>query len=442
MQKHRIAILCHASAGGSGVVATELALALSEMGHEIHVIASERPFRLTDDRLAIGKDSASLDVTTLSAQHFGSLGRLGQMLNQAKTGIQNWVRRSQKTEESLVSRLHFHAILDGAYPLFKEPMTALTAANSLVELIEQYKIEIVHAHYAIPFATSAIMARDMGYPIKVVTTLHGTDITLLGQDPAYAATTKHAVHFSDAVTAVSHSLAANVDLAFGHKKPVAVIHNWVDTNRFVPNNQPKTRAKFAHPDEAILVHVSNFRAVKRPQDVIRVFAQVNAVKPSRLLMIGDGPERASCLELARELDLLGRIQFIEFVPNVEDYICVADVFLLPSEQESFGLAALEAMSCGVPVVAYNVGGLSEVVEHGTTGFLCDFADLDGMATRTLEVLLHPDTLLTLRFEARSRAIKHFTPELILPQYVAIYDALMTEKTMNIPESTTRIHALN
>ncbi len=427
-RKHRIAILCHASAGGSGVVATELALALSELGHEIHVIASERPFRLTDDRLAIGKDNTALEVT--STQQLSSLGRLGQMLLQAKTGIQQWVQRIRKSDlleaEVASPKLHFHEILGGAYPLFNEPMTALTAANSLVSLIEQHHIEIVHAHYAIPFATSAIMARDMGYPIKVVTTLHGTDVTLLGQDPAYAATTKHAVHFSDAVTAVSHSLAADVYKAFGDKKKVEVIHNWVDTNRFVPNGDTKTRAKFAHPEEVILVHVSNFRPVKRPEDVIRVFAQVNAVRPARLLMIGDGPQRAACLELARELDVLGRIQFIEFVPNVEDFICVADVFLLPSQQESFGLAALEAMSCGVPVVAYNVGGLSEVIADGATGFLCEYANTEQMAQRTLEILQDPDLLLTMRFEARTRAIEQFHPEFIMPRYVALYDALMAD----------------
>jgi len=410
-----LAILCHASAGGSGVVATELALALAGMGHAVHIVATERPFRLTEERLSqmrlqsnlfsLGQDPAGSSLARIVASSRASVARwLGLITKPVKTGS-----------------LHFHQILSADYPLFQEALTPLTAANSIAELIDRYQLDLVHAHYAIPHATSAILARDMGHPVKVVTTLHGTDVTLMGKDPAFARTTKHAVLASDAVTAVSESLARDTRANLGVDREIEVIYNWVDPERFQPNRDPGYRARFAQPDEGLLLHVSNFRAVKRPQDAIRVFAGVLEKRPARLLMIGDGPERQSCLDLAHELEVAGRVQFLDSTPQIEKFMSVADVFLLPSEQESFGLVALEAMSSGVPVVASRTGGLPELVVEGLCGFLRPIGDIAGMTEATLEILNNAYRRRQMGEAARERAIQSFRPEVILPKYLKVYE---------------------
>ncbi len=415
-----IAILCHASAGGSGVVATELALALAGLGHAVHVVATERPFRLTEERLSqmglhsnlfsLGQDPAGSSLARIFASSRASVARwLGSITKPVKTGS-----------------LHFHQILSADYPLFQEALTPLTAANSIAELIDRYHIDLVHAHYAIPHATSAILARDMGHPVKVVTTLHGTDVTLMGKEPAFAKTTRHAVVASDAVTAVSNSLARDTRTNLGVEREIEVIYNWVDPERFQPNRDPAYRARFAQPDESILLHVSNFRAVKRPLDAIKVFANVLEKRPSRLLMIGDGPERQACVDLAHELEIAGRVQFLDSTPQIEKFMSVADVFLLPSEQESFGLVALEAMSSGVPVVASRTGGLPELITEGNSGFLRPIGDVAGMTEATLEILNNAYRRRQMGEAARDRATKHFRPEVILPQYLEVY-----EKTLDL-----------
>ncbi|WP_036271052.1 N-acetyl-alpha-D-glucosaminyl L-malate synthase BshA [Meiothermus rufus] len=414
-----IAILCHASAGGSGVVATELALALAGLGHQVHVVASEKPFRLTEERLnRLGLSSNLLEAAPVST---GStpVGGLGRIFQASRRSVARWLGRLSKPLGR--GQLHFHQILSADYPLFQEPLTPLTAANSLAELIDRYKIELVHAHYAIPHATSAILARDMGHPVKVVTTLHGTDVTLVGLEPAFAKTTRHAVRSSDAVTAVSHSLAQDAREKLGVERAIEVIYNWVDAERFKPNHDPAFRARFAQPEEAIVLHVSNFRSVKRPQDVLRVFAGVLERMPARLLMIGDGPLRQDCLELAHELDIAGRVQFLDSTPSPEKFMSVADLFLLPSEQESFGLVALEAMASGVPVVASRVGGLPELVEDGKTGFLCPVGDVAGMLSASLEILTSRTRRRRMGQAARERAIRHFRPEVIVPRYLEVYE---------------------
>jgi len=414
-----IAILCHASAGGSGVVATELALALAGLGHQVHVLATERPFRLTEERLSqLGLSSNLLQGRPVSTGQ-SPVGGLGRIFRASRQSVARWLARLKKPLQT--GSLHFHQILSADYPLFQEPLTPLTAANSVAELIERHKIELVHAHYAIPHATSAILAREMGLDIKVVTTLHGTDVTLVGLEPAFAKTTQHAVRVSDAVTAVSQSLAQDARSKLGVEREIEVIYNWVDPERFKPNRDPAYRARFAQPEEAIVLHVSNFRAVKRPQDALRVFAGILERMPARMLMIGDGPLRQECMELAHELEIAGRVQFLESTPSIEKFMSVADLFLLPSEQESFGLVALEAMASGVPVVASRVGGLPELVEEGKTGFLCPMGDIAGMLEASMEILTNRTRRRNMGEAARTRAIEHFRPEVVLPRYLEVYE---------------------
>jgi len=413
-----IAILCHASAGGSGVVATELALALAGLGHQVHVVASERPFRLTDKRLAQNRIHSNL--LSLGQNPAGTpLSRIFQASSQSVARWLGLITKPLKT-----GSLHFHQILSADYPLFQEPLTPLTAANSIAELIERFRIDLVHAHYAIPHATSAILARDMGHPVKVVTTLHGTDVTLVGKEPAFAKTTRHAVQNSDAVTAVSNSLAQDTYTHLQIERQIEVIYNWVDHERFKPNLNPAYRARFAQPEEAIVLHVSNFRAVKRPQDALRVFSGILDTMPARMLMIGDGPERQACIELAHDLEIAGRVQFLESTPAVEKFMSVADLLLLPSEQESFGLVALEAMSSGVPVVASKVGGLPEVISEGQSGFLRPVGDIGGMLQASLEILQDPYRRRQMGEAARGRAIQHFRPEVVLPKYLKVYESVL------------------
>ncbi|MGK0619913.1 N-acetyl-alpha-D-glucosaminyl L-malate synthase BshA [Meiothermus cerbereus] len=414
-----IAILCHASAGGSGVVATELALALAGLGHKVHVVATERPFRLTEERLSqLGLSSNLLGGKPISTGQ-DPVGGLGRIFRASRQSVARWLALLKKPLQT--GSLHFHQILSADYPLFQEPLTPLTAANSIAELIERYKIELVHAHYAIPHATSAILAREMGLDIKVVTTLHGTDVTLVGLEPAFAKTTQHAVRTSDAVTAVSHSLARDARSKLGVEREIEVIYNWVDPERFKPNRDPAYRARFAQPEEAIVLHVSNFRAVKRPLDALRVFAGILEKMPARMLMIGDGPLRQECVELAHELEIAGRVQFLESTPSIEKFMSVADLFLLPSEQESFGLVALEAMASGVPVVASRVGGLPELVEEGKTGFLRPMGDIPGMLEASLEILTNRTRRRNMGEAARARAIERFRPEVVLPHYLEVYE---------------------
>lgn len=370
----RIAVLCHASAGGSGVVATELGLLVAAAGHEVRFVGTSQPFRLTGRRLGEGP--------------------------------------------------YFHQVGSYAYALFEQPFPELAQANALVEVIGEHDVQLTHAHYAIPHATSAILARDMTRRTRVVTTLHGTDVTLVGVDSAFKHTTRYAVERSDRVTAVSRFLADQTRDMLGVDVPIDVIHNFVDTDRFRRNPDPGVRARFAHPEEAILVHVSNFRPVKRTLDVIEVFARVSAEIPARLLMVGDGPERARAFDLAGKLGVLGRTQFLGSFPDVETVLSIADLFLLPSAQESFGLVALEAMSCEVPVVASRIGGIPEVVEEGETGLLAELGDVDAMAHAALGILRDEATYRRMGAAARRRAVEHFHPSLILPQYLRVYEDLV------------------
>ncbi|MBZ9711905.1 N-acetyl-alpha-D-glucosaminyl L-malate synthase BshA [Deinococcus multiflagellatus] len=367
----KVAVLCHASAGGSGVVATELGLQVARAGHEVHFVGSAQPFRLA-----------------------GAGGMRGP---------------------------YFHQVSGYAYALFDQPYPELAAANTLTEVILEHGVELAHAHYAIPHATAAIHARGITGRSRVMTTLHGTDVTLVGLEPAFRHTTRHAIECSNHVTAVSHYLAQHTREVFGVEREIEVIHNFVDSDRFVRVTDPAVRARFAHPDEALLVHVSNFRPVKRAADVVQVFARVASEIPARLLMIGDGPERPRAFELAQQLGVIGRTHFLGSFPDVETVLGISDLFVLPSQQESFGLAALEAMSCEVPVVAARAGGIPEVVEEGVTGFLAEVGDVDHMADAALRVLRNQELYRQMGAAGREAAVNRFHPRLIVPQYLRAYE---------------------
>ena len=366
----KIAVLCHTGAGGSGVVATELGLKVAQAGYEVHFIGGAMPFRLS-----------------------GCQGLRGP---------------------------YFHQVGGFAYALFEQPFPELSAANTLTEVILEHGVGLTHAHYAVPHATAAIHARAITGSSRVLTTLHGTDVTLVGTEPAFRYTTRHAIERSDHVTAVSHFLARQTHEVFGTDREIEVIYNFVDSERFRRITDPTVRARFAHPEEALLVHVSNFRPIKRVEDVVQVFARVASEIPARLLMIGDGPERPRAFELARELGVIGRTQFLGSFPDVQTVLGISDLFLLPSSNESFGLAALEAMSCEVPVVASRAGGIPEVVEQGVNGFLSAVGDVDSMAHDALTILRDRETYLRMGQAARQTALTRFHPDLIVPQYLAAY----------------------
>ncbi|KEF35395.1 glycosyl transferase family 1 [Deinococcus sp. RL] len=366
----KIAVLCHTGAGGSGVVATELGLMVAAAGREVHFVGSAVPFRLAGQRGLRGP--------------------------------------------------YFHQVGGFAYALFDQPYPELAATNALSEVILEHGVSLTHAHYAIPHASAAIHAREITGRSRVLTTLHGTDVTLVGAEPAFRHTTRHAIERSDHVTAVSQFLADQTREVFGIEREIEVIHNFVDAGRFVRVTDPALRARFAHPEEALMVHISNFRPVKRVEDVVQVFARVASEIPARLLMVGDGPERPRAFELAGQLGVIGRTHFLGSFPDVEGVLGISDLFLLPSSNESFGLAALEAMSCEVPVVAARAGGVPEVVEDGVTGFLAPVGDVDAMADAALRILRDPLLYRRLGQAARQAALTRFHPQRIVPQYLRAY----------------------
>jgi L-malate glycosyltransferase len=366
----RIGIVCYPTYGGSGAVATELGLALAQRGHDIHFVSYAQPFRL----------------------------------------------------KGFNERVTFHEVKIGAYPLFEHPPYSLALAVMLHEVAVKEKLQVIHAHYAIPHAMSAIEAKELlgGQPIEVVTTLHGTDITLVGQDPSYHTITKYSIAHSDAVTAVSAYLRDETYRAFGCTTcEIAVIPNFVDLAEFHPR-EPGTCGHGAA--EKTLMHISNMRPVKRLQDVVRIFAEVRQRLPSRLVLVGDGPERAVA---EREVEALGVGKYVRFLGKVEDVAQVmrwADLYLLPSDVESFGLSALEALATGVPVVGSSTGGLPEVVESGVSGCLASPGDVDAMAAGAVELLGDAKRWHAASAAARERA-KRFATERVVPQYEALYESV-------------------
>lgn len=366
----RVGIACYPTYGGSGVVASELAIELAKRGHEIHVFSYALPFRL----------------------------------------------------RGFYESLFFHEIQVSTYPLFRYPPITLAAACKMSEIAECAKLDVLHVHYAVPWAVCAHLAREVSCKtdLEIVTTLHGTDITLVGAEPSFFKMTKFGIERSDAVTAVSNYLADETVKTFRTEKRPEVIHNSVDPERFRPQAKCCCRRHFAPNGERLMIHVSNFRPVKNAPDVVRVLAQVRERIPARLLMVGEGPDLPKSREVARELGVEKDVLFLGNQEAVEELLACADVFLLPSAYESFGLGALEAMACGVPVLAAEVGGLAEVVTPGEDGWLCCPGDIECMAGRALQVLTHEDRRRAMGEAARLKATTQFSPERIVPQYEAVY----------------------
>lgn len=371
----KVGIVCYPVKGGSGVVASELGLALSAMGVEVHFFSYALPFRLT------GFDSKFI----------------------------------------------FHQVEVSDYPLFQHSPYTLTLATRLAEESRRVGLDIIHAHYAIPHAISGYLAKQIlgkDRP-KLITTLHGTDITLVGLDPSFFAVTKFSMEVSDALTTVSRYIHDKTYSSFGITKPMKIIHNFVDNARFRPDQAGCDRSSLASPSEKIIMHMSNYRAVKNATDVVRIFKLINDEIPSRLVLIGDGPDAANVLRLAEELGLKDRTLFLGGQDSVETILCKADLFLLPSASEAFGLAALEAMACGVPVVGAIVGGLPELVVDGEVGYLEPIGDYKAMARRSLEILSNENLHRKMAHNARNLTLEKYDTKDIVKQYFEFYQEVLT-----------------
>ena len=370
----RIGISCYPTFGGSGIVATELAMALAAEGDEVHVLSYALPTRLT-------------------------------FIN---------------------ANLFFHEVVVPHYPLFEYPPYSLALATQIVEVARHQRLDLIHVHYAVPNAVSAVLAREIlsPQPLRVVTTLHGTDITLVGNDPNYLETTRFGILRSDAVTAVSHALRDATQKQLGISSHIEVVPNFINPKRYIEARKRNGGDRWCRKGEKLLIHISNFRPVKRVRDVVEVFCKVRREIPSRLLLVGDGPDRPKVEQYAREQDVIDSITFVGSVPMVEEILIGTDLFLLPSETESFGLAALEALSCEVPVIATRVGGVPEVVRHGENGLLFGVGDVDGMAEAAVELLT--DDAKRKRFGAAGRrwALEQFDEATIVARYRRIYTGVL------------------
>jgi N-acetyl-alpha-D-glucosaminyl L-malate synthase BshA len=373
----KIGMVLYPTFGGSGVVGTELGKALAAKGHEVHFITYSQPVRLGSFR----------------------------------------------------ENIFYHEVSITDYPLFEFQPYETQLASKMVDVVKYEKLDVLHVHYAIPHASAAFMAKqilkDQGIDIPYVTTLHGTDITLVGRDPSFEPVITFCINQSDAVTAVSESLKNSTYEHFRISREIHVIPNFVVPAEKNRDFSEHMRRKYACDGERIICHVSNFRKVKRVEDVLRVFAKVNAENPAKLILVGDGPERYNCERLCRELNLCNRVIFLGKVRDTAHVLEIADVFLLPSETESFGLAALEAMAVGVPVISSNTGGIPEVNIHGYSGYLSDVGDVDDMAKNML-ILLQEENLKRFKLNAKERS-KAFSLDSILPKYEEIYLNLITAK---------------
>jgi N-acetyl-alpha-D-glucosaminyl L-malate synthase BshA len=369
----KIGITCYPTYGGSGAVATELGIALAGRGHEIHFITYRQPFRLPD----------------------------------------------------YLPNVFFHEVDVGRYPLFEYPPYDLALAVRMHEVVLGHGLDLLHCHYAIPHATSAWIAREMlrqqRQDVRVVTTLHGTDITLVGQDPSFNAITKFSIEKSDRLTAVSEFLRRETYNAFGCTAcDVKVIHNFIDPDVYNRERYAASMKQELPRGQPVVMHISNFRKVKRVRDVVRIFAAVNADIPSRLVMVGDGPDRVAAEEETRRHGVDTSASFLGKIDNVAPLLASADLFLLPSESESFGLSALEALASGVPVIGTRAGGLPEVVRDGETGFLCEVGDVDGMARLARELLLSPERWKAMSELGAADSRARFSKNDIVSQYEQMY----------------------
>jgi N-acetyl-alpha-D-glucosaminyl L-malate synthase BshA len=379
----RIGITCYPTYGGSGVVATELGIELAALGHEIHFISYSQPFRLN------GRDDG----------------------------------------------IFYHEVAVSSYPLFEFPPYDLALASRMTEVAEYYALDLLHVHYAIPHSVSALLARQMlaarGRRLPFVTTLHGTDITLVGLDRSYLPITRYAIQESDGVTAISNYLREKTIADFNVTRPIETISNFVNCDVYTPFTDAVQREKacerrrhFAAPDEPILMHLSNFRPVKRVTDVVKLFALVARERPAQLVLVGDGPDRSQVEWLAHDLGIHSRVHFLGKQDRVNELLALADLFLMPSELESFGLAALEAMACKVPTIATRVGGVPELIDDGVTGLLFPVGDVEAMAAGALGLLNDPARLNAMREAARKTAQKRFCANLVVPRYVRFYEQIL------------------
>jgi N-acetyl-alpha-D-glucosaminyl L-malate synthase BshA len=374
MNRINIGIVCYPTFGGSGVVATELGKALAKQGHAVHFITYSQPSRL----------------------------------------------------DFLSENLFYHEVDFHTYPLFEYAPYELALASKMVDVVKNEKLDLLHVHYAIPHASAAYMAKQIlrthGIKIPVVTTLHGTDITLVGRDPSYEPVVTFSINHSDGVTAVSDHLRKETFEYFNITRTIEVIPNFVDLEKFKKTKKDHFKKVICPKGEFLIVHTSNFRPVKRIQDVVRIFDRICKTVPSKLLMIGDGPERPMAESLCRELGLQDCVRFLGKMEAVEEVLSIADLFLMPSEKESFGLAALEAMACEVPVVSSDTGGLPELNLEDVTGYLRPIGDVEGMAAASLKIL-QSGRLPEFRKNCLSRA-KEFELSFILPQYESYYEAVI------------------
>jgi L-malate glycosyltransferase len=373
----KIGIVCYPTFGGSGVLATELGMALSAKGYEVHFITYKQPVRL-----------------------------------------------------KFHPDIYYHEVKVPTYPLFDFPPYETALASAMVSVIVNQKLDVLHLHYAIPHASAAYFARQIlkksGQDIPFITTLHGTDITLVGRDATYAPVVTFSINESDAITAVSNSLREETLSYFKIEKEIHVIPNFVDIRRFHQTDKSHFKQMLAPDGERILVHVSNFRKVKRVNDVLRIFAKVREQIPSKLLMVGDGPERLDAEEYARTLGIYADTRFIGKQEQIGEIFSIADLFILPSETESFGLSALEAMACGVPVISTNSGGLPEVNVEGVTGYLSPVGDVDDMAKHAINLLNSEEMLLQFKAAALQHARK-FEKRHVIPMYERLYEQVIRER---------------
>lgn len=366
-----IGIVCYPTYGGSGVVATELGLGLAKKDHQIHFITYRKPPRLS----------------------------------------------------AFNTNVFFHEVSTMEYPLFEFPPYETALASKIVDVVIYEKIDLLHVHYAIPHAAVAYMAKQIlktkGINIPVITTLHGTDITLTGSDASFKPVVEFSINNSDGVTAVSNQLKEETYDNFSITNDIEVIYNFIDFDRFQKRNKDHFKKAIAPDDEKILVHTSNFRKVKRVEDVIHIFDKVRKEIPCKLMLIGDGPERKPLEDMCRDLGICDDVRFLGKQDAIEELLAVADLFLLPSANESFGLAALEAMACEVPVISSNAGGIPEINIDGVTGYMCEVGDVDGMAQKTIALLKDDDLLARFSRNALEQA-RNFHIDIVLPKYEAYY----------------------
>ncbi|MER3463348.1 MAG: N-acetyl-alpha-D-glucosaminyl L-malate synthase BshA [Chitinophagaceae bacterium] len=377
----KVGIVCYPTFGGSGVLATELGKAIAQKGHQVHFITYQQPVRLN----------------------------------------------------GFIPNIFYHEVQVPTYPLFDYPPYEIALASTLVDVIKNNHLDLLHVHYAIPHASAAYMAKKIlegeGITIPIITTLHGTDITLVGRDKTYAPVVTFSINQSDAITAVSKNLCEETYRSFKIEKPIEVIYNFVDVERFKCKPIDAFKKVIAPQGERILLHASNFRRIKRVQDVVQIFYEVQKEIPSKLLFVGDGPEKVMAEELSRKLGVDSEVRFLGKQEQIEDILAISDLFLLTSEYESFGLAALEAMAAGVPVISTNAGGLSEIMIQGETGYMSNIGDIKDMSKNAIDILQNDERLSYFKEKAAQHALT-YDINTIVPLYEKLYDRVLKKEMVD------------